>query len=52
MLRVTKKETCFPIVNLKGERYEKLDDIIKYLSELGYKIEEVKLIMNSKRILC
>lgn len=44
MLRVTKKEIrIFPIVNLKGERYEKLDDIIKYLSELGYKIEEVKV---------
>ena len=44
MLRVTKKEIrIFPIVNLKGERYEKLDDIIKYLSELGCKIEEVKV---------
>lgn len=44
MLRVTKKEIrIFPIVNLKGERYEKLDDIIEYLSELGCKIEEVKV---------
>ncbi|MEB6332040.1 SAM-dependent methyltransferase [Staphylococcus pseudoxylosus] len=44
MLRVTKKEIrIFPIVNLKGERYEKLDDIINYLSELGCKIEEVKV---------
>lgn len=31
------------LINLKGERYEKLDDIIKYLSELGCKIEEVKV---------
>lgn len=44
MLRVTKNEIrIFPIVNLKGERYEKLDEITNYLAKLGCKTEEVKV---------
>jgi len=44
MLRVTSEEIrIFPVVNLEGKRYDQLDNIIKYLSDIGYKTEEVKV---------
>lgn len=44
MLRVTKEEIrIFPLINLKGERYEYLNNLIKYLNDLGYTTEEVNV---------
>lgn len=44
MLRVASEEIrIFPLINLEGKRYENLNDIIKYLNELGYTTEEIKV---------
>lgn len=44
MLRVTREEIrIFPLINLEGKRYEYLNDVIKYLNELGYITEEIKV---------
>jgi hypothetical protein len=44
LLRVTKKEVrIFPLVDLEGKRYEHLDKVIRYLAEIGYAAEEVKV---------
>ncbi|WP_078544830.1 class I SAM-dependent methyltransferase [Litchfieldia alkalitelluris] len=42
LLRVTKEEVrIFPLVDLKGNRYEHLDQLIGYLTDDGYMVEEV-----------
>ncbi|KHF41590.1 SAM-dependent methyltransferase [Halalkalibacter okhensis] len=44
LLRVTKEEVrIFPLVDLEGERYEHLDEIISYLADNGCTVEEVKV---------
>lgn len=42
MLRVTKEEIrIFPLVDLAGNRYERLDDVTAYLRAQGHLVEEV-----------
>lgn len=42
LLRVAKEEVrIFPLVDLKGDRYEHLDTVIEYLATKGYMVEEV-----------
>ena len=44
LLRVTKEEVrIFPLVDLKGKRYEHLDSIIKHLKDQGCSVKEVKV---------
>ncbi|MFD1735238.1 SAM-dependent methyltransferase [Bacillus salitolerans] len=44
LLRVTKEEVrIFPLVDLEGKRYEHLDEIISFLGDNGYTVEEVKV---------
>ncbi|MEO4052726.1 SAM-dependent methyltransferase [Solibacillus sp. CAU 1738] len=44
LLRVTKEEVrIFPLVDLEGERYEHLDKIISYMTDVGCTVEEVKV---------
>ena len=44
LLRVTKEEIrIFPLVDLKGKRYEHLDKLISYLTDNGCTVEEVKV---------
>ncbi|GAE29343.1 SAM-dependent methyltransferase [Halalkalibacter hemicellulosilyticus] len=44
LLRVTKDEIrIFPLVDLKGKRYEQLDKIISYLIAKGCTVEEIKV---------
>lgn len=44
LLRVTKEEVrIFPLVDLKGKRYEHLDKVISYLTEKGYTTKEMKV---------
>jgi hypothetical protein len=44
LLRVTKEEIrIFPLVNLEGNRYEYLDEIISYVTDNGCAVEEVKV---------
>ncbi|NRD80876.1 SAM-dependent methyltransferase [Bacillus sp. BRMEA1] len=44
LLRVTKEEVrIFPLVDLEGKRYEHLDKIIRYLTDNGCTVEEVKV---------
>jgi hypothetical protein len=43
LLRVSKDEVrIFPLVDLKGKRFERLEQIVSYLKEKGYSVEEVK----------
>lgn len=43
LLRVTKEEIrIFPLVDLEGKRYDRLDKLISYLNGKGCKVEEVK----------
>lgn len=43
LLRVAKEEIrIFPLVDLEGKRYEHLDNIISYLVDNGYTVEEIK----------
>lgn len=43
LLRVTKEEVrIFPLVDLEGKRYEFLDNVVDYLAEKGYVVEEIK----------
>ncbi|SDW18834.1 hypothetical protein SAMN05421781_0772 [Marinococcus luteus] len=44
LLRVAEEEVrIFPLVDLKGERYEHLDAVIEYLTAKGYMVEEVSV---------
>lgn len=44
LLRVTKEEIrIFPLVDLKGKRYEYLDKLISYLADSGCKVDEVRV---------
>ncbi|MGP7819461.1 SAM-dependent methyltransferase [Niallia sp. 01092] len=44
LLRVSKEEVrIFPLVDLEGNRYQHLDEIISYLEDNGCKVEEVKV---------
>ena len=44
LLRVSKEEIrIFPLVDLEGKRYEFLDQIVSYLEDKGYAVEEVKV---------
>jgi len=44
LLRVVKEEIrIFPLVDLTGNRYEHLDEIVKMLKNQGYEIEEVRV---------
>jgi hypothetical protein len=44
LLRVTKEEVrIFPLVDLEGKRYKHLDQLIRYLVDKGYIVEEVKV---------
>ena len=44
MLRVSKNEIrIFPIVDLKGEQYQYLSEILSYISDLGHETELIKV---------
>lgn len=44
LLRVTKEEIrVFPLVDLEGKRYEHLGKVIRYLTDNGCSVEEVKV---------
>ena len=43
LLRVTKEEIrIFPLVDLEGQRYNHLDEVIQFLTEAGCVVKEVK----------
>lgn len=44
LLRVTKEEVrIFPLVDLEGKRYQHLENVISYLTDKGYLVEEVQV---------
>ncbi|GGF13609.1 hypothetical protein GCM10010954_10420 [Halobacillus andaensis] len=44
LLRVTKEEVrIFPLVDLEGKRYKRMDDLVEHLSSQGYAVEEVNV---------